>query len=93
MSDVSNPVPPAPSAEPSAETLKAAIKAFRKRLKLTQLDQESKIGRSPLSGGGRTTIAAITPPDQYPRAVWDALVKQGKLRPASHGMYSIVPGA
>lgn len=75
---------------PTAEVLKAALKAFRKRLKLTQLDDASRIGRGPLSSGQRSTIAGITPPDQYPRAVWEELVKQGKLKNASHGMYSLV---
>lgn len=74
---------------PSPETLKAALKAFKKRLKLTQLDDNSRIGRSPMSGGQTTTIAGITPPNQYPRRVWEELVKQGKLKPDSHGMYRL----
>lgn len=77
-------------APPSPEVVKAALKAFKKRLKLTQLDDNSRIGRSPMSGGQTTTIAGITPPDQYPRRVWEELVKQGKLKNASHGMYSLV---
>jgi hypothetical protein len=79
---------PGGEAPPSAEVLKAAYKAFKKRLKLMQLDDNSRIGRSPLSGGQRTTIAGITPPDQYPRAVWEELVKQGKLKHAGQGMYA-----
>jgi hypothetical protein len=94
MVDVPDKMPPSgsePSAEapPSADVLKAAFKAFKKRLKLTDLDEASKIGRGPMSSGHRTTIAAITPPDQYPRAVWEELAKQGKLKRASHGMYSL----
>jgi hypothetical protein len=82
---------PTPSAEtpPSPEVLKAALKAFKKRIKFTQLDDESRIGRGPMSGGQKSSIAAITPPDQYPRAVWEELVKQGKLKTASHGMYAL----
>jgi hypothetical protein len=78
------------TAPPSAEVLKAALKAFRKRLKLTELDDASRIGRGPLSSGQRSSVAAITPPDQYPRLVWEELVKQGKLKRATHGMYSLV---
>jgi len=74
---------------PTSEILKAALKAFRKRLKLTRLDDASRIGRGPMSSGQGSTIAAITPPDQYPRAVWEALAKQGKLIAAGHGMYSL----
>lgn len=86
------PTNPAPAAEPapSAEICKAAFKAFKKRLKLTQLDDNSRIGRGPMSSGQTSTIAGITPPDQYPRAVWEELVKLGKLKRASHGMYSLV---
>ena len=81
---------PQPAEEaPSPETCKAAYKAFKKRLKLTQLDDASRIGRSPMSSGGNSSIAGITPPDQYPRAVWEELVKQGKLKRAGQGMYSL----
>jgi len=78
------------AAPPTPEVLKAALKAFRKRLKLTELDDASRIGRGPLSSGQRSSVAAITPPDQYPRAVWEELARQGKLKRATHGMYSLV---
>ena len=81
---------PSPADGPSAEELKQALKAFRKRLKLTRLDAESNLGGGPMSGGVKSGIVAITPPNQYPRSVWDELVKQGKLKPASHGMLSLV---
>ena len=40
-----------------------AYKAFKKRLKLTQLGDASRIGRGPMSSGQRSTIDAITPGD------------------------------
>jgi hypothetical protein len=84
---------PSTASAPTAEVLKAALKAFKKRLKLTRLDQESRIGRSPMSSGQRSSIVAIVPPDQYPRAVWDELVKQGKLRTSGRDFYELVePG-
>src|SRR5271170_3240835 len=73
----------------SPEVLKAAFKAFKKRLKFTQLDDESRVGHGPMSSGQKSAIDAITPPNQYPRAVWEELVKQGKLRHGTHGMYSL----
>ncbi|HEX4132530.1 MAG TPA: hypothetical protein VHZ24_21035 [Pirellulales bacterium] len=73
----------------SPETLKLAYKAFKKRLKLTRLDHESRIGRSPMSSGGNSSIVGIVPPDQYPRAVWDELVQQGKLKRAGGGLYTM----
>ena len=78
---------PTPTLTP--EQLRNAMKAFKKRLKLTRLDDESGLGRGPLSSGRPSDIVAITPPSQYPRAVWDALVAQGKLKYAGQGMYQI----
>ena len=75
---------------PSKEELKQALKAFKKRLKVTRLDEESKFTRSPLSKGGGSGIVAITPPNQFSQAVWDELVKQGKLKKAGGGTYELV---
>jgi hypothetical protein len=78
-----------PDQAPSPEVLKAALKAFRKRLKVTRLDHDSRIGRGPMSSGQTSIIDGITAPDQYPRSVWEELVKQGKLKHSTHGMYSL----
>jgi hypothetical protein len=75
---------------PNRDELKAALKAFKKRLKLTQLDEESKIAGGPLSKGKGSGIVAITPPGQFPQTVWDELVKQGKLKAAGEGTYELV---
>jgi hypothetical protein len=72
------------------EELKRALKAFKKRLKMTKLDDESRLGYGPMSGGGGSVIVAITPPNQYPRSVWEALVEQGKLKHAGQGTYELV---
>ncbi len=71
--------------------LKRALKAFRKRLKVTLLDAESSIGGGPMSGGRKSSIVAITPPHRYPRAVWDELVRQKRLLGGKDGMYELVP--
>jgi hypothetical protein len=70
---------------PSKEELKAAFKAFKKRLKLTRLEEESKLTRRPTTCGQPSAIVAIVPPTQFPAAVWEELVKQGKLKKAGHG--------
>jgi hypothetical protein len=68
--------------------LKSAMKAFKKRLKLTALDDDSQLGRGPLSGG-HTGVFAIQPPSQFPREVWEELCRQGKLRNSGHGIYEL----
>jgi hypothetical protein len=80
---------PTPPEQPTKEQLKAAFKAFKKRLKLTQLDEDSRLGRNPLTGGQRTSIVAIAPPNQYPRQVWEELVRQGKLKYVGGGLYEL----
>ena len=48
------------------EYLKKALKAFKKRLKLTRLDEESSLGGGPFSKGGGSGIFAIQAPREYP---------------------------
>ena len=69
--------------------LKNAMKAFKKRLKLARLDDESRLGHGAMSSGGRSGIVAIPPPTRYPQAVWDELVRQGRLRRAGQGLYEL----
>ena len=73
--------------EISAEVLKKAYKAFKKRLKLMRLDDASVAGGA-LSGGDKGLVAA-RPPDQYPKEVWEELVRQGKLKSAGYGLYEL----
>lgn len=87
MSDPMSASDPAP---PDAETLKRALKAFRKRLKLTKLDDESRLGNRYVTGGRSSNIVAIQPPREYPPSVWAALVAQGKLRDTGQGFYELV---
>ena len=83
------PIPPHDPLGP--ETLKSALKAFRKRLKLTRLDAESKLGGGrPTTTGKASGIVAIQPPNQFPRAVWDELVRQGKLKSSGGGFFELL---
>ncbi|HSV27797.1 MAG TPA: hypothetical protein VLH60_07880 [Sedimentisphaerales bacterium] len=79
--------PQEPQAIPP-EVLKSALKAFRKRLKLTRLDDDSRLGKGPFSSGPQG-VYAITPPSQFPREVWLELERQGRLRNAGHGLYQL----
>ncbi len=80
---------PAVPGTPTPTQLKSALKAFKKRLKLARLDDESRLGHGALTPGDRSGIVAIVPPRQFPQAVWDELVKLGKLRRAGQGLYEL----
>ena len=84
--DPSTSTPPAHT----PEELKLALKAFNKRLRLTRLDDESKLGHGAMTSGGKSGIVAISPPNQFPRSIWDELVKQGRLKYVGHGLYEVV---
>ena len=91
IDQIRNPVPNFAAVDvPDAETCRAALLAFRKRLALTVLDEESKLGRGPLSKGAGSSVAAITPPGEWPEPVWQELARQGKLRNIGHGFYELV---
>jgi len=74
---------------PSKEELRLAMKAFRKRMKLMRLDDESGMGYGPTSSGQQSGICAITPPDQFSKEIWHELAKQGKIKHDRGGLYSL----
>jgi hypothetical protein len=85
-----NPAPKAqaPDEPPVTEgDMTAAIKAFRKRLKLIRLDQESKLGGRHTSGGKKSDVDAILPPNEFPPRVWKALEAAGRLTHTGSGFY------
>lgn len=56
--------PGLPSGPITPDVLSSAMKAFKKRLKLTALDYDSSLGRGPFSGGSKG-VFAIQPPSNY----------------------------
>jgi hypothetical protein len=68
------------------EERKRALKAFKKRLKLTRLDDESGLSRG---GGKHSAIQGITPPSGHPPGIWEELVALGKLKREMGGTYSL----
>ena len=82
---------PPPAAEIDPETLRQAMHAFKRRVRFTQLDEESQINsHSPLSKGeDRKPSRAITPPVEFPDDVWQELTRQGKLIYLGHGFYEL----
>lgn len=72
--------------------LKRALKAYRKRLKITVLEAESSVAGGPMSAGRKSAIVGIVPPERYPSEVWDELVRQKRLVYGGYGTYELAPG-
>jgi hypothetical protein len=72
------------------EDLRKAMKAFKKRLKLTRLDDDSRLGHSPLTGSNRTKVVAIQPPSGFGREIWEELADKGLLKRDGTGFYELV---
>lgn len=69
--------------------LNRALGAFRKRLKMQQLEVDSKLGHSPLTGK-KEVITAIQPPLGFGKEVWEQLVERGDLKYDGGGFYVLV---
>ena len=81
--------PPEPAAQFSKEELKRALRAFKKRLKMMRLDDESRLGRGAMTSGIESGVVAITPPNQFPSEIWEALAAQGRLIKTRDGLYEL----
>lgn len=73
------------------EELRKALKAFKKRLKVSQLEEDSHLGHSPLTGA-RSQIVAIRPPAGFGREIWEELADKGYLKRERDGLFELVPG-
>jgi hypothetical protein len=73
------------------EEMKKALKAFKKRMKLTQLDDDSRLGHSPLTGA-RSQVLSIQPPKGFGTEVWEQLADSGFLKRDGVGFYCLVSG-
>lgn len=71
------------------DNLKRALKAFRRKLKTMRRDDESQIRGRYTTRGQASSIVAITPPNQFPAAVWEALARAGRLKKAGQGTYQL----
>lgn len=81
--------PAAPAEVPPEDVCRKALVAFRKRLALTTLDEQSKLGRGPLSKGAGTDVPAVVPPSEWPQPVWGELARKGWIRCIGHGLYEL----
>ena len=73
------------------DEMKKALKAFKKRMKMMQLDEDSRLGHSPLTGN-KTRIISIQPPSGFGREVWEQLADKGFLKRDSGGFFELVEG-
>lgn len=79
-----------PSSEDvSFETKKNAMRVFRNRLKYMKLDQESKLGVGPLTGGKEVKFDSIAAPHDFSSDVWHILAKEGQLIDDGGGFYRL----
>lgn len=74
-----------------SEDQKKALKAFKKRLKMHQLEEDSKLGRAKTTGA-RNSIVAIQAPLGFPREVWSELQAKGYLSHDGGNFYKLVAG-
>lgn len=83
-------IPPAgPAYVPDENEMKRALAAFRKRLRALQLETDSKLGRSALTGK-KETITAIQPPLGFGKDVWQHLASIGWLKNEGRGFYQLL---
>ncbi len=75
------------------EELKKALKAFRKRLRRMRLDDESRLTHGAMSKGESSAIVGIRLPSEFPREVWEELIRQGKIKSEGYGTYSLGDGS
>lgn len=69
--------------------LKRALRAFRRKLKNYRRDDESKLGAKFLTAGRSSGISAITPPKEFPMAVWNKLAESGRLKKSGGGTFEV----
>lgn len=81
--------PAGPLPEFSHDDLAAALRAFKHRLKVVRLNDESRLGGRYTSGGRASKIDAIEPPGEFDPAVWRVLARDGLLRDTGGGFYAL----
>ena len=79
----------APTSDIPFETKKKAMRVFRNRVKYMKLDQESKLGVGPLTGGKEMKFDSIAAPHDFPSEVWQALANEGQLTDDGGGFYRL----
>lgn len=89
IEQLSAPQGPPPENVPDEAVLRSAMHAFKRRVRLTRLDDESALGRGPFSKGASRSATSISPPTEFPSDVWPELARQHRLRYVGHGLYEL----
>jgi len=96
VSAIEHPAAPEAASTPAAgavahthDDLNAALRAFRKRLKLARLEDESKLGGRQMTAGRASLIRGIIAPREFPKEIWDAHVAEGRLKYTGQGFYAL----
>ncbi|MEL6497941.1 MAG: hypothetical protein AAGJ54_10210 [Planctomycetota bacterium] len=71
------------------DDLAAAMRAFKNRLKVIRLNDESKLGGRYTSGGRKSKADAIEPPSGFDPLIWKVLARDGRLIDTGGGFYSL----
>lgn len=87
--DTQSGAPQTDGADITPEVLDKAYRTFRKRIKVSRLAEESKLGGRQLTGGRKSQIDAILPPHEFPDEVWKELARTGRIKDAGRGFYSM----
>lgn len=88
-SSVPSEAAPSAVAAPTKDELDKALRAFRKRLKVMRLSDESRLSGRLLTKGKESEIDAIMPPHEFADEVWRTLAKEGRLTHTGRGFYSL----
>ena len=90
VAGLENPQPKkAATGDVSEQEMEAALRAFKKRLKLARLNDESRLGSRYTTGGKKSQIDAILPPREHAPEVWAALAQAGRLKDTGRGFYAL----
>ncbi len=81
--------PTSPASQPTKDELHKALRAFRKRLKVMRLADESRLSGRLLTKGQESEIDAIQPPHEFADEVWRTLAREGRLTHTGQGFYSL----
>ena len=74
-----------------AHVLPIGVDIGHDSVKMLQLEDDSRLGHSPLTGA-KSKVVAIQPPAGFGREIWEELADKGYLKRDGVGFYELVEG-